>query len=218
MRKLTQTSPPTRCLANLAFDSGRGRTVLFGGLGEGNCHDAGTELNDTWEYDGATWYRITTAVTPPGNVDPGFVYDSSRRTIVLAGGSNASGSAYYDTWEYEPGPGGGSGVQLEITNVSISPNPALQAEPVDIVLTIDNQGGQRLNNLFWDYSGSYSLSGDPIGAQPFTGGTARSYIKLADASQALAGHQQWILTIHGLLGEVTPSGQLQVNVQPDGGL
>ncbi|MEM7203960.1 MAG: hypothetical protein AAF628_27110 [Planctomycetota bacterium] len=46
------TRPPARSVAAMAFDSSRGRTVLFGGLG----------LDDTWEWDGARW-------TPTAPVD-----------------------------------------------------------------------------------------------------------------------------------------------------
>ena len=54
-------SPPGRVNIPCAmlFDSGRNRTVLFGGL------SAAGYLNDTWEYNGANWTQRSPAVSPP---------------------------------------------------------------------------------------------------------------------------------------------------------
>jgi hypothetical protein len=77
----------------MAYDEGRGRIVLFGGLDQGF-------LADTWEYDGANWTRITTAQTPPARYEPALVYDRARARTVLFGGYGNQGHLG-DVWEYD---------------------------------------------------------------------------------------------------------------------
>jgi hypothetical protein len=85
------TSPQGRTGHRMAYDVGRGRTVLFGGW-------TNTFLADTWEYNGATWVQVTTPISPPGRVEHSLVYDIIRGKTVLFGGYN--GSALADDWEY----------------------------------------------------------------------------------------------------------------------
>lgn len=74
-------SPPGLVYAGMAYDSLRGRTVLFAG---------GT---DTWEWDGSRWSTIFTTVAPGSSIGPGMVYDSDRHvTVLLDNGGN--------TWEW----------------------------------------------------------------------------------------------------------------------
>lgn len=49
--KLTGPTPGKRALHVMAYDSARGRTVLYGGTGE-------KVLDDTWEWDGSNWKRV----------------------------------------------------------------------------------------------------------------------------------------------------------------
>jgi hypothetical protein len=49
---LTGPTPGRRALHAMAYDAARGRTVLFGGNGDGRV------LDDTWEWDGARWHRV----------------------------------------------------------------------------------------------------------------------------------------------------------------
>ena len=89
-------SPSPRQLANLVYDSGRGRTVLFGGTdGIGSVF-----YGDTWEWDGAAWLEVT-----PGGPSPAprawhsMTFDAARGRTVLFGGYN--GSQLGDTWEWD---------------------------------------------------------------------------------------------------------------------
>jgi hypothetical protein len=77
----------------LAYDSARGRTVLFGGRKPGSPPSHA----DTWEWDGAAWVNVTPAVGPPGRYWPGMAYDSARDRVILFGGS----PGLADTWEYD---------------------------------------------------------------------------------------------------------------------
>lgn len=88
--------PGARYAAGLAYDSVRGRTVLYGG-----ADAAGNYLGDTWEYDGTAWTPATFGGGPPGRAVSGMAYDSARGRIVLHGGLNASSGALTETWEYD---------------------------------------------------------------------------------------------------------------------
>ena len=56
-------SPPGRWGHAMAYDSGKGRPVVFGGANETMY------LGDTWEYDGTTWAQVLTAGQPPARED-----------------------------------------------------------------------------------------------------------------------------------------------------
>ncbi|HUS32949.1 MAG TPA: hypothetical protein VMZ53_30815 [Kofleriaceae bacterium] len=87
-------SPPRRTLAAMAYDSFRKKTVLFGGT-----TDAKTivELDDTWEYNGTTWTKLTTATIPESRYGAAITYDPVRREVVMFGGRRDVGRRA-DTW------------------------------------------------------------------------------------------------------------------------
>jgi hypothetical protein len=73
-------SPGGRFSGAMSYDSDRGRLVLFGG----------SELTDTWEWDGARWWDRTGAVTPPSRRYGGMIYDPLRKRTILFGGQNVA--------------------------------------------------------------------------------------------------------------------------------
>jgi hypothetical protein len=77
----------------MAFDSARGRIVLFGGV------DSLGALSDTWEWDGTRWAHRAPNASPPAREGPALVYDSNRGVVVLFGGTGPNG-ALADTWEW----------------------------------------------------------------------------------------------------------------------
>ena len=79
----------------MAYDSKRGRVVLFGG------YVAGSPLGDTWEFDGERWERKSeSGPSPRGAL--GIAYDSARGKTVLFGGSAGWEQAKFtDTWEWD---------------------------------------------------------------------------------------------------------------------
>jgi hypothetical protein len=83
----------------MAFDQGRGRTVLFGGGNQSPWSSA--VFADTWEYDGVTWAQVSPATSPPARFRSAMVFDDARARTVLFGGSDASALAFSDTWEYD---------------------------------------------------------------------------------------------------------------------
>lgn len=57
------TRPPPRISPAMAYDSIRRRVVLFGGLDWSQQNPS--FLDDTWEWDGATWIPRPTGIRPP---------------------------------------------------------------------------------------------------------------------------------------------------------
>ena len=78
----------------MAYDAGRGVTVLFGGW------NGSALVNDTWEYDGVTWARRTPVTAPSARVGAGMAYNPAEGRIVLFGGSDRN-TALSDTWEWD---------------------------------------------------------------------------------------------------------------------
>lgn len=91
-------APDARSLAGMAFDAGRQRVVLFGGL-VGQVQ-GGTYLADTWEYDGATWSSKATT-GPSARMGGALAFDAERAKVVLFGGSGADGAALADLWDWD---------------------------------------------------------------------------------------------------------------------
>src|SRR5258708_30934628 len=88
----TGSAPPGREFGAMTYDSGRGRTVLFGG----DQYFSGSStvppyLADTWEWDGSSWINVTPAVSPPGLSGAAMAYDSRRGVSVLFGGGQRFG-------------------------------------------------------------------------------------------------------------------------------
>jgi len=93
-RRQSASGPSTRAGAQLAYDSRRGRLVLFGGDGGIGIG----ALGDTWEWDGVTWHPTTPNGFPPAFVAAPFVYDDARGVAVAYLAWQTS-----DVWEYVPG-------------------------------------------------------------------------------------------------------------------
>jgi hypothetical protein len=82
--------PSARTGHAIAYDSARGRIVLFGG--ENTAY-----LRDTWEWDGVAKTWTQTATTgPSARSRHQMAYDSARQVTVLFGGPLTA-----DTWEWD---------------------------------------------------------------------------------------------------------------------
>lgn len=92
IQKSTAKSPLGRLGPQMAYDSDRGRIVMFGGRSEQPDANGIVTLNDTWEYDGSIWAQTSTnssdaaSPLPRSRYRSGFAYDSSRHRIVMFGG------------------------------------------------------------------------------------------------------------------------------------
>jgi hypothetical protein len=93
--KLVDTCPEiARWSMGMTYDSDRQVIVMFGG------RDGFAPLADTWEYDGNSWYSVTTSNAPVPRIWHAMAYDSARHRTVLFGGL-AYGTSFGDTWEYD---------------------------------------------------------------------------------------------------------------------
>lgn len=87
--------PSPRNQPAVAFDSKRGKLVLFGGIDQ-----TGKSLNDTWEWDGSKWETRSPATSPPARAAHAVIYDAKRGRVVLFGGQIGP-NALSDTWEWD---------------------------------------------------------------------------------------------------------------------
>jgi hypothetical protein len=92
------TVPPGLETPAMAYDKGRGVTVMFGGW---NGTSPGTMYDRTYEYDGVDWVRRSPATVPTARYDAACVYDDGRGRVVLAGGYAGAAGGMQDTWEYD---------------------------------------------------------------------------------------------------------------------
>jgi hypothetical protein len=76
----------------MAYDSKRGRVVLFGGAGNVN-------LNDTWEWDDVSWTQVADT-GPSARGGHAMAYDSLRGRVILFGGDDGQNS-FGDTWAWD---------------------------------------------------------------------------------------------------------------------
>jgi hypothetical protein len=70
----------------MAYDSVRGKVVLFGG-----ADPTGNPLNDTWVWDGSDRTEEPNTGQPAPRFNHAMTYDSSHGELVLFGGENNAG-------------------------------------------------------------------------------------------------------------------------------
>lgn len=91
-----KTPTPARTRHAMAYDSVRGRVVLFGG------EDAVTHASqgDTWEWDGLAWENRS-GTGPSPRYGHAMAYDSARGRVVLYGGYPKDAEDRTHTWEWD---------------------------------------------------------------------------------------------------------------------
>jgi N-acetylneuraminic acid mutarotase len=106
--KPTGSLPSVRSGQSLAYDSGTGKVILFGGW------DGTSYFNDTWAYDPSAnaWTNLKpTGILPSVRSSHSLVYDPGTGKVILFGGMIAVEDAktdsevadvYDDTWAYDP--------------------------------------------------------------------------------------------------------------------
>ena len=146
------TSPPPLAGASLAYDAATRTVVLFGGT-PFHLGQEGSDSNETWTWDGATWTRQFPPVSPPirgWNATNGMVFDSRLNKVVLFGGyDNNNNNFIYmnDTWEWD----GRSKTWTERF-------PAHSPSPRTATLAYDETARQVV--LFGGWSGNFQFFGD----------------------------------------------------------
>lgn len=92
IEKIPLAEPSPRSGPAMAYDSGRGVMVLFGGA---IC--CGPSLADTWERVGTAWVERHSTTSPSPRNGHAMAYDAARGVTVLFGG----GDNLADTWEWD---------------------------------------------------------------------------------------------------------------------
>ena len=84
----------------MASNPRTGKVLLFGGE---VSLSAGFGLNDTWEWNGKTWFRIYPNTVPPGRSGHMMTYDPSSNRILMFGGIYKWGktSPRKDLWAWD---------------------------------------------------------------------------------------------------------------------
>jgi len=108
--------PAPRAYSAMAYDSNRGRTVLFGGTGV----IATNLFADTWEWDGENWTQVADS-GPPARAQAAMAYDVQRKQTVLFGGLGPGGFGGGDTWGWD----GDNWTQLAVSGPSPRTNFAM---------------------------------------------------------------------------------------------
>lgn len=154
-------APAPRQRAGMCYDAARGVTVLFGGIDNGGLWGNPTYFNDTWEFDGASWRRISV----PGNVpSPRFAeltYDSARGVVVLFGGTGSTSPyEFRDTWEYD-------GASWTLRSTAVSPTAENTYEtaydPIrgKTVLIAGHIYGRQIPTQTWEWDGMTWAAASP---------------------------------------------------------
>jgi hypothetical protein len=91
-------TPSVRWNAQMAFDPGRGETILFGGCYNLAC---AASTNDTWGYLGGTWTNLTASVgaAPSVRGTATLVWYPADAALLMFGGANPNQTVLGDTWE-----------------------------------------------------------------------------------------------------------------------
>jgi len=91
------TSPPARENASMAYyglNYDGPIIILFGGSRFG-----GERLGDTWKWDGLTWTKLESVLSPPIREKASMAYDGTN--IILFGGSGSFNTILSDTWKWD---------------------------------------------------------------------------------------------------------------------
>lgn len=249
VQKNTTSTPPPRTQAALAFDKGRARTVLFGGgepnptlkdtweYDGANWTESETSGSPAhrsefgFVYDearnrivlagGGFWCQTIECMNQPlfransVSIADDVRYSTAsatRKSNLLLGG----GGPRNDTWEYSTQ---GGAPRLVITKVELDPGSPKEGYPGKINLTIENQGERIPYMTILDYSGEYTITGDPLGTRQFA--FRSGSLAVPDGSTHWGADKpqpfsvtRWFLTINAYYGRAVNPGQLRITIRP----
>ncbi len=138
-------APEARAGHVMAYDSDRGVIVMFGGHRFTEDHSDFVYFNDTWEYDGISWRRITIdGPVPLWRTAAAMCYDSVRKEMLLVGGFNIhedeDDGFLRDTWVFRPTTPG-HGVWTRKADIAINPFGASRSPHAGHALVFDYRRG-----------------------------------------------------------------------------
>jgi hypothetical protein len=100
-----QSQPSSRTSAQLAFEPGIGRPVLFGGLTplfvRGDRNNVRDHLAETWEWTGRRWVQRYLTEVPPPRAAFAMVSDFEGERVLLFGGGTVGDGVLNDTWQFK---------------------------------------------------------------------------------------------------------------------
>lgn len=91
-------SPAAATLPRMAFDTARGRAVVFGGW---DAPVGNVVFQDTWEWNGTSWTLRTPALVPTERESHVMAYDSARGRTVMWGGQDFNFNLLTETLEWD---------------------------------------------------------------------------------------------------------------------
>lgn len=147
---ITGPLPPSRLAHNMAYDSKRRVTVLFGGIAVDSSNVV-TRFDDTWELAGSTWtHRTNLATSPPARNEAAMAFDAARGRMVMFGGFGTTLLA--ETWEYD----GTTWIQRSPTN---NPGARIAATAVydskrQRVVVFGGSSATGARNDMWEWDGT----------------------------------------------------------------
>ena len=159
-------SPTARQAAAMAYDSVRQETVLFGGV-----QSDGTDVGDTWVWNGTTWTQKNPATSPPARSYHSMAYDAARQQVVLFSGDSTN----TDTWVWD----GAAGNWTKKNPLTSPPGREAAAMAYD---TLHQQvvlfGGFTFNGYFsdtWVWDGSNWTQKTPAASPSARSGDGMAY-------------------------------------------
>jgi hypothetical protein len=149
-QKSPHDNPARRFQQTMIYDSGLGRTVMFGGATNQPTFQG---LSDTWLWDGVNWTQNMPS-GPSGRYAHAMAYDAGRGEVVLFGGVNPSGGPtnpdFSDTWTFDS-----AGAQPTTRTIAHIANGAAWRTTVILVNTGTQSASFDLK--FWDEHGNALL-------------------------------------------------------------
>ncbi|MCX5973753.1 MAG: hypothetical protein NTU59_03595, partial [Coprothermobacterota bacterium] len=130
------TSPSARAYAQMAFDPGSGKAILFGGF------DGGASLNDTWSFNPTLgeWTELTpTGEAPSPRAQAGFSFcgypgSGAGRLLLYGGIELPDNTATHDSFFYHP-----AANQWQLLSEAGEPTPSYAG-----TLSFDAAGGRAI--------------------------------------------------------------------------
>ncbi len=184
-------SPSARRNAMIAYQSARGRCLLYGGEGLG-----GALLDDAWEWDGAQWSPVPPGPGPGPLADAAMTYDAARERALLFGGRGPGGFSSA-TWQFD-------GTHWSEV-ISAAPDATIPAPRAGAAMIYEPEcervvlvGGLGAGGALDD---TWELYGDDWLLRDVGGPSARS-----GAAAAYGGAEQR-LVLHGGADALGPSGE-----------
>jgi hypothetical protein len=105
-------TPPARAAQGMAYDSIRGRVIIFGGRQMKGIPTPATDFEpiqttgDMWMYDNNDWTEMHPPDAPSARLLPAMAFDPVRDRVVLYGGTSVAEDGFtsaplYDTWQFD---------------------------------------------------------------------------------------------------------------------